>query len=180
MRIAVGSTNPTKIRAVENVFRRVYGGDVDVWGIPVESGVPDQPVGVDEIIRGAINRAERALKEGKADFGVGIEAGINRVPKTLTGYLDVQFCAIADKNGLITIGHGPGFEYPPYVIRRISEGAEAGTAMEELTGEKDVKRKSGAIGILTKGLLDRTRLNEIAVLMALIPRMNPEWFGIKP
>ncbi|NPA47392.1 MAG: inosine/xanthosine triphosphatase [Thermococci archaeon] len=180
MRVAVGSTNPTKVKAVENVFRSIYGNDVEVFGVDVESGVSDQPVGIEEIARGAVNRAKNALNEGRAEFGVGIEAGIHRVPWTLTGYMDVQFCAVVDGRGVITLGHGPGFEYPPYVIKRISEGVEAGVAMEELTGKRDVKRTTGAIGILTKGLLDRTRLNEIAVLMALIPRMNEEWFDLRP
>ncbi len=176
MRVAVGSTNPTKVSAVRNVFREVYGRNVEVLGIEVESGVSDQPVGIGEIAKGAVNRARRAIDEMGADFGVGIEAGIHEVPWTITGYLDVQFCAVVDMKGVVTLGHGPGFEYPPYVIKRIMEGVEAGVGMEELTGKKDVKRTTGAIGILTKGLLDRTHLNEIAVLMALIPRLNPELF----
>jgi len=175
MRVAVGSTNPTKIKAVENVFSKVYG-DVEVFGVEVESGVSDQPVGIEEIARGAVNRARRALRKCNAEFGVGIEVGIHEVPWTLTGYMDVQFCAVVDTKGVVTLGHGPGFEYPPYVIKRIMEGVEAGVGMEELTGKKDVKRTTGAIGILTRGLLDRTHLNEIAVLMALIPRLNPELF----
>ena len=176
MRIAVGSTNPTKVKAVENVMRRIYG-DVDVIGVEVDSGVPDQPIGVEEIARGAVNRAKMALEKTNADLGVGIEAGIYPFPGTLTGYLDVQVCAIVSPDGRITIGHGPGFEYPPVVIERIlKEGVEAGVAMGELVKDLELKRKVGAIGILSRGLLTRTELNEIAVLMAMIPRMNPELF----
>ncbi|WP_457742176.1 inosine/xanthosine triphosphatase [Thermococcus sp.] len=176
MRIAVGSTNPTKVRAVENVMRRIYG-DVEVFGVEVDSGVPDQPIGIEEIVRGAMNRARNALEKSKADLGVGIEAGIYSFPNTITGYLDVQVCAIASPDGLITIGHGPGFEYPPVVIERIlNEGIEAGIAMGELVNDPELKRKVGAIGVLSKGLLTRTELNEIAVLMAMIPRLNEELF----
>ncbi|AHL23064.1 inosine/xanthosine triphosphatase [Thermococcus nautili] len=176
MRIAVGSTNPTKVKAVENVMRRIYG-DVDVIGVEVDSGVPDQPIGIEEIVRGAINRAKRALEKTNADLGVGIEAGIYPFPGTLTGYLDVQVCAVASPDGRITIGHSPGFEYPPVVIKRIiKEGVEAGVAMGELVRDPELKRKVGAIGVLSKGLLTRTELNEMAVLMAMIPRMNPSLF----
>jgi inosine/xanthosine triphosphatase len=79
MRIAVGSTNPTEVRAVENVMRRIYG-DVEVFGMEVESGVSDQPIGIEEITRGAINRAKKALERSGADLGVGIGAGIYPFP----------------------------------------------------------------------------------------------------
>jgi len=172
MRIAVGSTNPTKVKAVENVMKRIYG-DVEVFGVEVESGVPDQPIGLEEIARGAINRAKMALEKTSAELGVGIEAGIYQFPKTLTGYLDIQVCAVASPDGRITIGHGPGFEYPPVVIERIlNEGVEAGIAMGGLVNDLELKKKIGAIGVLSKGLLTRTELNEIAVLMAMIPRLN--------
>ncbi len=59
------------------------------------------------------------MEKGGADLGVGIEAGIYEFLGTLTGYLDVQVCAIASPNGLVILGHGPGFEYPPLLIRRI-------------------------------------------------------------
>ncbi len=175
MRIAVGSTNPTKVLAVREIMELVYPG-AEVFGVDVESGVPDQPVGMEETISGAINRARQALEKGKADIGVGIEAGIYPVPNSLTGYFDIQFCAIVDREGWITIGHGPGFEYPPYVIRRIKEGVEAGKAMDELVGERDLKKKIGAIGYLTHGILPRKELNKLAVLMALVPRMNRELY----
>ena len=176
MRIAVGSTNPTKVKAVEAVMRKIYD-DVDVFGVEVDSGVPDQPVGMEEIVQGAINRAKMALEKTSADLGVGIEAGIYPFPQTLTGYLDIQVCAIASPDGIITVGHGPGFEYPPIVIERIlNEGVEAGIAMGGLVNDLELKKKIGAIGVLSKGLLTRSKLNEIAVLMAMIPRLNQELF----
>ncbi|WP_297489673.1 DUF84 family protein [Thermococcus sp.] len=87
--------------------------DTEVFGADIESVVPDQPVGMEETIRGVINRAKQALEKGKADIGVGIGAGVYPVPASLTGYFDIQFCAILDRERWITIGHGPGFEYPP-------------------------------------------------------------------
>ena len=60
MNVAVGSTNPVKIKAVENVFRRVYG-EVTVEARKVASGVSPQPFGK-ETVKGAINRAKSALR----------------------------------------------------------------------------------------------------------------------
>ncbi|MDV3104624.1 hypothetical protein RBI02_08775 [Thermococcus waiotapuensis] len=37
-----------------------------------------------------MNRAKQALEKGKADIGVGIEAGVYPAPNSLTGYFDIQ------------------------------------------------------------------------------------------
>ncbi|MDI3476140.1 MAG: inosine/xanthosine triphosphatase [Thermococcaceae archaeon] len=178
MKVAVGSTNPAKVEAVREVFQGIYG-EVEVIPIEVDSGVPDQPIGLEETIKGAINRAKQAIEKTDADFGVGIEAGLYPVPETITGYMDVQFCAVVDREGRITLGHGPGFEYPPGVIRRVfEEGVEVGIAMGELVNDPELKRKVGAIGVLTHGRLVRKELNKLAVLMALVPRLNREWYGL--
>jgi len=171
-RVAVGSTNPVKVRAVENVFRRVYGDGVRVFSVRVRSGVPRQPIGV-QTIEGAVNRAVGALKASDAMFGVGIEAGFFPFPHTISGYVDLQWCAIADRDGRVTVGCNAGFEPPPIVVRRVmEEGVEMNEVMSELTGIRDIGKSIGAIGWLTRGMLTRTQLAEQAVLMALIPRMN--------
>jgi len=178
MKVAVGSTNPAKVEAVREVFQEIYGG-TRVISVEVDSGVPDQPIGLGETINGAINRAKLALEKTGADFGVGIEAGLYPVPETLTGYMDVQFCAVADRDGRITLGHGPGFEYPLKVIRRVfEEDLEVGIAMGELVNDPELKRKIGAIGVLSHGRLVRKELNKLAVLMAMVPRLNLEWYGL--
>jgi len=176
--VAVGSLNPVKVNAVARAFK-LFFGEVKVLPVKVDSGVPPQPIGLQEIVDGAINRARRAQAATGADYGVGIEAGLIEFPGTLTGYIDLQVCAIVDREGRITIGHGPGFEYPPAVVREVLEaGHEVGEVMERLTGIRDIKRRMGAIGYLSKGVIDRTRLCELAVLMALIPRINPELYGL--
>jgi inosine/xanthosine triphosphatase len=111
-----------------------------------------------------------------ADFGVGIEAGLLRC-EALKAYFDVQFCAIVDREGKVTVGHGAGFVYPPRVLRAVlEEGRTVGEAMAELSKIPDIGKRMGAIGYLSRGLLDRTQLTEQAVLMALLPRLRPELY----
>lgn len=172
MIIAVGSSNPVKVKAVERVFSKFY--EVTVLMVPVSSEVPPQPVGLDVTIRGAVSRARNALALSEsAELGVGIEAGLLQVPGTLSGYMDQQFAAIADRSGRVTLGGGPSFEYPSAIVSRVlGEGIEVGTAMDQLTGVEELGQKQGAIGYFSKGHLDRTSLTEQAVLMALLPRVN--------
>src|SRR2546427_2116956 len=173
LRVNVGSTNPVKVRAVANVFRGLFPKRrPQVKPVDVTSKVSEQPFEV-EAIEGAINRAREALKE--ADYGVGIEAGLFW-NEQVRDFLDVQYCAIVDKRGRVTLGHGAGFEYPPFVVERVKAGRTVGDAMDELTGKKDIGTTTGAIGFLTDGRMDRTRLTEAAVLMAFVPRIRKDLY----
>lgn len=147
---------------------------MDVKAKHTDSGVPDQPIGLDMTIQGAINRAKNAFSE-EFDLSVGIESGLLEVPHSITGYLDLQWCAIYDGERT-TLGVSAGFEYPPLVIEKVLEGVEVGDVMDEVTGVNKLGQKKGAVSHLSKGLLDRTGNTEQCVLMAMIPRMNEEFY----
>ncbi|MBI4392707.1 MAG: inosine/xanthosine triphosphatase [Euryarchaeota archaeon] len=169
MRVAVGTKNPAKLAAVKNAFAH-YHANVIVKGVGVSSGVPEQPFAQDTL-KGAVNRARAALDSTGADLGVGIEAGLFWNP-LIKDYLDVQFCAIVGKRGGLTLGHGPGFAYPPRVVKDVAAGRSIGEAMARLTGVFGIGNSMGAVGWLSSGALDRTRLTETAIICALIPRLN--------
>jgi inosine/xanthosine triphosphatase len=177
LRVNVGSANPVKVKAAAKVLGTLFTKP-RVRGVEVASKVSEQPFEV-EAIEGAINRAREALKE--ADYGVGIEAGLFW-NEQVRDFLDVQYCAVVDKRGRVTLGHGPGFEYPPFVVERVKAGKTVGGAFEELTGKKGIGQTTGAIGFLTEGRMDRTRLTEAAVLMAMVPRIRKDLYrgGVRP
>ena len=160
-----------KIAATHAVFRRAFG-DVRVLGVPVASHVRAQPF-EHETAAGAIARARAAI--GSADYGVGIEAGLFW-DDAARDYLDVQYCAIVDRRDLVTLGHGPGFRYPPAVVTAVRQGKSVGEAMEQVAGIRGIGRRQGAVGWLSRDGMDRTRLTEAAVLMALIPRIRRELY----
>ncbi|MCL1979271.1 MAG: inosine/xanthosine triphosphatase [Methanomassiliicoccaceae archaeon] len=163
-RIGVGSTNRVKVEAVRTVMERIFGS-VIIIPVEAESGVPPQPMEL-ETRTGAINRAVAAL--GGNDLSVGIEAGIF---PTDDGFYDFQYCAVLDREGRMTIGIGPGFRYPDEVSALVSDGMTVGEAMHKLYGDPDIGKKQGAVGMLSKGLLDRKSLTEQSVISAMIPRM---------
>lgn len=173
VRVAVGSTNDVKVNAVRYVFTQVYGL-VEVVSVEPNHGVEGQPR-EERVIEGAIERAKNAISSTGADFGVGVEAGLF-FSKPLGRYLDSQYCAIVDSSGHLTVGHGPGFEYPPEVIKSVMAGRTVGETMSMITGIENIGHKSGSIGYLSDGLMDRTSLTEVAVLMALVPRVRPELY----
>ncbi|MBU4535175.1 MAG: inosine/xanthosine triphosphatase [Euryarchaeota archaeon] len=175
MKAIVGSKNPVKAQAVENILKKIYPEqEVEVLSREVDSGVPDQPLGQDETIQGAINRARKAYSD-EFNLSVGIESGLMPVKETITGYVDMQWCAIYDGEK-ITLGVSAGFEYPPHVVEEVLKGREVGHIMDELTGVDNLGKKRGAVSYLTDGLLDRVGNSEQCVLMAMVPWMNAKTF----
>lgn len=174
MIIIVGSKNPQKIRAVEelvNLYESLQHGGAEVLSIDVDSGISPQPVTLDEIILGARNRAQNAfnLNDG-AHLAFGIESGITVVPHTKTGYMDVCACAIYDGVDFY-IGLSGGFEPPAEVVRLINEeGMNMSEAVKhaKLTEHEYVGYAEGLIGILSKLKIDRLIYTKQAIQMALI------------
>src|SRR3989442_1420999 len=65
---------------------------------------------------------------------------------------------------------------------RVKAGKTVGDAMAEITGDAKIGQTTGAIGFLTEGRMDRTRLTEAAVLMAMVPRIRKDLYrgGVRP
>jgi inosine/xanthosine triphosphatase len=169
MQITIGSKNPVKLQATKNVLKKIYS-ELTIRAVDVDSGVPDQPFGLDQTISGAINRAKNAYTSD-IDLSIGVESGLMKTPHSLTGYLDLQWCAIYDGER-ITLGVSAGFEYPPQVVKEVLKDKEVGEVMDHITGVDNLGEKKGAVSHLTHGMLDRTGNTEQCVLMAMVPHMN--------
>ena len=168
-RICVASLNTNKIDAVHEVFH-----SHDVTGVACKSGVREQPMNLDEIIKGAIFRARSVF--GDCEYSVGIEDGISQVPGTKSGYMNFCACAIYDGERIF-LGLGPAFEYPPECTQRVvDEGITISEAFIPLTDKPDIGYEEGIIGWLTRGRISRKDYTKHAVEMAKIQIDNPELF----
>ncbi len=165
--IAVGSLNPVKVAAVRTVMEAVYG-EVRITAVEVPSGVPPQPFG-DQTHQGSLNRARAAL--GGHDMAVGIEAGVFEM---LDGLYDIQHCSIVSPDGRETYGQGSGFRYPDAIAELVRGGMTVGDAVHSVYGDTDIGKRQGAVGLLSRGLIDRRRLTEQSVIAAMIPRIWDE------
>jgi len=169
--VNVGSANRNKVEAVAEVMARL-GIDAEVSGKNVGSGVPEQPFG-DQTRQGAMERARRAI--GSGDLGIGLEAGVFDAPD---GLADVQWCCVLDRAGRMTMGHGPGFRYPPAVERRVRAGETVGDVFKRMYGWTDGLEREGAIGYLTNGAYGRKELSVQAVMAAMIPRVRQDLYPL--
>ncbi len=159
--IHVASLNKNKINAVSEVFPSFR-----VESIAAKSGVREQPVSLDEIIEGAINRAKAVFSN--CYYSVGIEDGIAAVPGTRSGYMNFCCCAIYD-GGRVYLGLGPAFEYPSESTERvIEEGITISQAFTSISEKPDIGYEEGIIGWLTRGRINRKDYTKQAVEMARI------------
>lgn len=173
MRIAVGSTNPVKVRAVKKIARKLFS-NAEIVALEVPSGVPGQPRGDKQTRRGAINRALAARRAVKADWGVGLEGGI---VENGFGTMTCAWAAIVDRRGRVGIGGSTNMLLPKQVAARVKRGDELGDAMDAFAKIRGVKRKMGAIGVLTKGLSNRQRAYEFIFALAMVKFLWEKKYG---
>ena len=171
--VVVGSTNPVKIAAVMAVLGR-SGSEARVRGIAVPSGVRDQPEGDPETIHGATQRARAALEVSDADLAVGIEGG---VVEELGHMRTCAWAAVVSRDGRVGIGGSLAMTLPDRVATLVRDGMELGHAMDHITGGRDTKHGTGAVGILTAGLVDRQRAYEALVTYALAQFLAPAYYS---
>lgn len=165
--VVVGSTNPVKVDAVRAVLRAL-ASPAAVQGIAVASGVPDQPWGDAETIRGATERAHAALRvSAQAELAVGIEGGV--VDEADGRMRTCAWASVVDRLGRVGVGGSLAMPLPARVAELVRSGMELGAAMDVVTGERDVKRGLGAVGVLTRGVVTRRGAYEALVAYALVP-----------
>jgi inosine/xanthosine triphosphatase len=177
MRINVGSKNQVKIEAVKETIQNYnFLRNFEVNGVEVLSNVSDQPKSLEETIEGAKNRAKNAFQN--CNFSFGIEGGLFKVPSSKSGYMEICACVIFDGINF-HIGMSSVFEYPKKMMELIlKNNLDASQAMFQsgLTQNKNIGSDIGAIGVLTKGRLNRKELTKQAVVNALIHLENPELY----
>ena len=162
-RVAVGSKNPVKLAAARAVVTRLVP-DVTVEAVEVPSGVPDQPFGDEETIRGAIARAQRAREKLNSDFGIGLEGGVVEMHDGTMR--TCAWAAVVSPSGRHGVGGSLAMPLPDSVAQMIRGGMELGHAMDKLTSKTNTKHGAGAVGILTAGLVDRQAAYEVLVAYA--------------
>ena len=171
-KIAVGSINPVKVGAVQQVIERVWP-HAEMFSVDAASGVSSMPMSDQECIAGARQRALLVLKEPGVELGLGLEGGVNRDPE---GLMLLGWVVAIDHSGRDGVGGGARLPLPKHIARRVLSGEELGPVMDELLGQSDVKQKGGAVGALTNGLVLRRETFAVAVAYALAPFVSPHFY----
>lgn len=176
MIIAVGTTNTIKVQALEEIlhdYPLLANGKVKSFNVPSE--IAAQPLSLEEIIKGAKNRAKNAFEAcGKCTYSFGIESGLFEAVGTQTGFLEACICSIYDGTNYF-IGLSCGFEIPPHILELvIDKNHELAQACYEsgITSNKKLGSAEGLIGILSKGRIDRKEYTKQCIVTALLQLEN--------
>ncbi|BDU38403.1 inosine/xanthosine triphosphatase [Vibrio nigripulchritudo] len=169
-KVVVASLNPAKINAVKSAFAEALPEEhFEFEGISVPSEVADQPMSNQETKTGALNRVKNArVAQPNAHFYVGLEAG-NEGNDTFA-WMVIES---GNKRGE---SRSSSLPLPPKVVEQVHAGKELGDVMDSTFGTDNIKQKGGAISLLTGNVLTRSSVYHQALILALIPFINPELF----
>jgi inosine/xanthosine triphosphatase len=173
-KIIVGSQNPVKINAALTGFQRMFPAiSFEAAGVPAPSQVSNQPKNENETLMGANNRAALiSTTYPDADFWIGIEGGIQELSEELLAFAWI----VIRSSDFYGKGRTASFTLPPAVTHLIREGKELGEADDIVFKRSNSKQDNGAVGILTGNVIDRHKLYEQAVILALIPFKHPDLY----
>ena len=177
-KIIIASKNPVKINATAQGFQQLFPSlKQELASFAVPSGVADQPRSEEETLLGAQNRVE-VIKQlaPNADFWIGIEGGIAAHGDEMAAFAWIVIHSTKFKSKART----GTFFLPPPIVALLKEGKELGEADDLVFGSTNSKQNSGAVGLLTDDLINRTSLYVHAVVLALIPFKNESLYLKSP
>jgi len=182
--VAVGSLRGPKLEAVRRALARLGGiapelAVAEVEGYDVGSVAPEMPLSLDVLLAGSRARAHRALELARgcgrpARLGVGLEGGLEVRSDGGERRAFLMSWAYASDGRYGSHGCGGAVELPRALIEAVVDrGIELGPAIDAFAGERDVRSRQGAWGVLTRETVDRATSFETALLGALAPFYNP-------
>jgi len=177
LHVAIGSTNPTKTGAVKAAFFECFPRESlqgEFIGYSVPSGVSAQPMGDKETRLGAMERARGAFQayvdahDGQApDYAVGLEGGCGEEEGEEGGMYCFAYMCVLDKSNTLGVAKTGSLQLPNSVAALVRGGMELGLADDQVFGRVGSKSGEGAVGLLTKGRIDRTGYYKHAMILAL-------------
>lgn len=187
IQIAVGSTRRPKLAAVSEAIRDfgavlIPGGEFEVVGVEVDSGVSHTPSSRDELMQGARQRAETLArlagqKNEKWRYFVGLEGGLDVIEEggRLRVFLESWAYVSDGRNG--HYGRSGGVEIPDVLAHEVLEnGVELSIAIDRFAGAVGIRDAQGAWGVLSSGLISRTAAFRVAVVAAFAPFYNAKMY----
>jgi len=187
MVIALGSVRAAKIVAVRAACARIATVD-SVWNRAelvaraVETSAPAMPLTDSQLMRGARERAERVrellLQEQlSAHFYIGLEGGFHSMTFDGERHTFLRGWAYATDGERGNFGAAPSVSVPAKIVRAVEgSGRELGEVMDEVAQARDVRSRQGAWGVLSRDLLTRSMSFEAALLAALAPFYNAQFY----
>jgi non-canonical (house-cleaning) NTP pyrophosphatase len=163
MKVIVGSMSALKTTVVEIAMREL-GQVRTIVSVPVASGVASQPVGEDETLRGARQRAMSAKAVDSSVCAIGIENGIRQVGN---GWEDWAVIVLLPADGTEIIVHSDGVAVPTDIVEVARARGFSTTTVGAVLAERFGSLSDDPHTFLTGGRVSRQELLVSAVVRAL-------------
>ncbi|MBO5884161.1 MAG: DUF84 family protein [Clostridia bacterium] len=175
MKVIVATKNAGKIEGAKRALEK-YFDNFEIKGIPASSDVSEQPVN-EEIYLGAKNRVKNLKTYCKqnnieADLFLSVESGISN---SLGQWMITNIAVIEDNHNFKSFGTSPSFPVPEHLVEKIIK-TDLSQVMNELFSKDDERHNhGGGIQLLTKNVVSRIDITELAFVMALTRYINNNW-----
>ena len=110
-----------------------------------------------------------------ADYWVGIEGGVDRDGEQMLAFAWIVIRS-REQTGKARTG---AFYLPRSIVQLVLDGKELGEADDIIFNRQNSKQENGAVGLLTRDIIDRKKYYEHAVILALIPFLNPDHYPVE-
>lgn len=180
MIIGIGSKNKVKISATKAGFHESFPKqELEFLSFRIDSEINSMPLAQDELIRGAKNRAKKALNklirenEKNSDFfGVGLEGGMEYNTLVKNWFLCGWVVIMKNNPSNLGIAKTASIILPEFIVKKVLFGSELANVMDEITGMVNTREDLGAFGILTNNLFTRYDSFREAIILGLSPFVN--------
>ncbi len=187
MKIGIGTTNKTKLKAVQSAFEKLrtafpsaFRESIEFISLKTQTHIPDMPLSQEQMIEGAIERARFVWKNQTGlRYSVGLEGGTFPVtapslPDEVQYFLQNWVFAFDGTRGYL--GSSPAIMLPETISHALyREKRELAEVIDAFSGKHDVRSNEGAFGVLSRDLLTRSAAFELAVINAFVPFFNPDY-----
>lgn len=167
MKFVIGSLNEAKIQAAKNIIAE-YAPHATLCQMSSDSGVAAQPIGDEETLAGACNRALAVQRMYPKAIGIGLEGGVRKVGDT--SYI-CNWGAFALPDGRLIKAGGAQIPLPEDIAQDIDSGQELGPVIDRYFKQNDLRQKEGAMGMFTAGVITRIDLFT-HILQLLVGQLN--------
>lgn len=177
MKIILGSNNNSKKEAIELALDELGITNFNTECLAVPSNVSSKPINEETLI-GAKNRNIELFRyclENNIDYDylISIEGGYEQIDED--NYFIVTYACTYDKKQDLTVfGKSQGLQISKRMFDWVKSGKSLNTIIENITDNKENKKKNGISGYLTDGYYYRSYFDSSAVITAFQCLKNQE------
>ena len=157
--------------------------EANVVARPVTTNVPAMPLTDWQLMQGARERALAVrdvlrARRLEAEIYVGLEGGFHSISIEGEWHTFLRGWAYATDGKRGAFGASPSISVPDVLAKKVIEGRrELGLVIDEVSGQRDIRSREGAWGVLSRDLVTRSMSFELALIAAFAPFYNAKLYA---